>query len=358
MVKQKKYHGVVVPMVTPFTAHGDIDLDVVERIVDHIVGRATRAKSCTGSNRPTAGWTGSDPTSSGCIGSPESGASHAAQDGQTQNPPSAGGACLFALGTTGEAPSISTSAKAQLVDMVVKKNAHRTMTYAGISDNCLATSVDMAKQFFDLGADAVVACVPSYYPLTSDDILSYYEALAERAGGSLMLYNIPTITGVSIPLEVIDRLSHLPTIIGLKDSDKDLDRMKQAVALWKDRKDFSYLTGCTSLSMTALAMGADGIVPSVGNIVPDLFVRLYKAVLNGNLEQAERYQRRANNISDIFQKNRILSQSLPILKAIMHVLGFWEPKVLPPLRDLTADQIQAVREAVNDMRLLEESHSL
>jgi len=290
----------VVPMVTPFTSHGDIDLDAAERIAEHIASN---------------------------------------------------GACLFALGTTGEAASISYQAKPKFIETVVKKNTHKTMTYAGISDNCLATSVDMAKQFFDLGVDVVVAHVPSYYPLTSDDILSYYEALAERVPVSLMLYNIPATTGVSIPLEVIDRLSHIPTIIGLKDSVNDTDRLKQAVALWKDREDFSYLMGCTSLSKTALAIGADGIVPSVGNIVPDLFVKLYNAVLNSDLDEAEQYQRCADNISDVFQKNKTLSQSLPILKGIMHILGFCEPKVLPPLRDLTSDQIQALRETVNDMRL-------
>lgn len=330
MVKQtrqdglrQKYRGVVVPMVTPFTSHGDIDLDAAERIIDHIAG---------------------------------------------SSPPSAGGACLFALGTTGEAASISFSSKARFVDTVVKKSRHssrrsgpergRTIIYAGVSDNCLATSADMAKQFFDLGVDVVVAHVPSYYPLTSDDILGYYENLAERVPGPLMLYNIPMTTGVSVPLEVIDRLSYLQTIIGLKDSDNDLNRMKQAIALWKDREDFSYLCGCTALNMTALAMGADGIVPSVGNIVPDLFVRLYHAVLCGNLEQAERCQKRANDISDIFQKNKTLGQSLPILKAIMHVMGFCEPKVLPPLRDLTADQIRAIRETVDAMGLLQKGHPL
>ncbi len=302
MAKQKKYHGVVVPMVTPFTAKGDIDLDAAEKIVDHLVGA---------------------------------------------------GVCPFALGTTGEAPSIGPSVKARLVEAVVNKSAGRMLTYAGIMDNCLTSSVEMAEQFFELGVDAVVACVPSYYPLTGDDILSYFEKLAKQVSGPLMLYNIPMTTGVSIPLEMIDQLSHLPTIIGLKDSLKDVDRMKQAIDLWKDREDFAYLSGCTSLSTTALAMGADGIVPSVGNIAPVLFNKLYHAVLNGDPEQAKQCQSRSDKIADLFQKNRGLSESLPMLKAIMHVLGFCEPKVLPPLRDITADQLPVLRKAVNNMGLLE-----
>ena len=303
MVREKKYHGVVVPMVTPFTQAGDIDLDAAEKITEHI-------------------------TSSG--------------------------ACPFALGTTGETASIHASAKLEYVKTVVKKTARRTLTYAGIIDNCLATSTEMAENFFEASVDVVVACVPSYYPLTGEDIIYYFENLARQTSGPLMLYNIPITTGISIPLEVFDKLSLLPKVIGLKDTIRDIDRIKKAAELWKDREDFSYLCGSTPLSMAALAVGADGIVPSVGNIAPELFMTLYNSVQAGDMEQAKQYQRRSDAIGDIFQKNKGLSESLPMLKAIMHVMGFCGPKVLPPLRDLDADQIEALRKAINDMSLSEE----
>lgn len=301
MVREKKYHGVVVPMVTPFTETGDIDLNAAEKITEHIVGS---------------------------------------------------GVCPFALGTTGETASIRASAKTEFVETVVKKTAHRTLTYAGIIDNCTAISVEMAEQYFEAGVDVVVACVPSYYPLTGEDIMNYLENLARQTGGPLMLYNIPITTGISIPLEVFDKLSHLPGVIGLKDSVRDIDRIKQAAEMWKDREDFSYLCGCTPLSMAALAAGADGIVPSVGNIAPELYVKLFHAVRAGDMELAKQCQSRSNAIGDIFQKNKGLSESLPMLKGIMHVMGFCGPKVLPPLRDLNANQIEALREAVNELNLL------
>lgn len=304
MAKQKKYHGVVIPMTTPFTANGDIDIDAAKKIANHI---------------------------------------------------RTSGACVFVLGTTGESVSISLSSKYKLVETVVKDNSHQTLTYAGIMDNSLATSVEMAEHYFELGVDVFVACVPSYYPLTNNDIMNYFEALAKQINGPLMLYNIPVTTGVSIPLEVIDRLSHHPKIIGLKDSAKDIDRLKQAVEMWKDREDFTYLNGCTALSTTALALGADGIVPGIGNIIPDLYIKLYNAVLSGDPEMADRCQSRSNDIADILQKNKNLSESLSILKAIMHVLGFCSPKMLPPLRELTAEQIQTLRETINNMRLLHEN---
>jgi dihydrodipicolinate synthase/N-acetylneuraminate lyase len=303
MTKEKKYQGVVVPMATAFTDAGDIDLDAAEKITEHIAGS---------------------------------------------------GACPFALGTTGETASIRTSAKKEYVETVVKKTTRRTLTYAGIIDNCTANSIEMAEQFFEVGVDVVVACVPSYYPLTGKDIIYYFENLARQVSGPLMLYNIPITTGISIPLEVFDRLSHLPGVIGLKDSVRDIDRIKQAAELWQDREDFSYLCGCTPLSMAALAAGADGIVPSVGNIAPELYIKLYNSVRTGDMEQAKQCQSRSNAIGDIFQKDKGLSESLPMLKAILHVMGFCGAKVLPPLRDLDTNQIEALREIVNELNLLRE----
>jgi 4-hydroxy-tetrahydrodipicolinate synthase len=303
MIEEKKYHGVVIPMVTPFTNTGEIDLRAAEKITEHIA---------------------------------------------------VSGACPFALGTTGETASIRTSAKTEYVETVVKKTARRTLTYAGIIDNCITTSVEMAEQFFEAGIDVVVACVPSYYPLTVEDIINYFENLARQTSGLLMLYNIPITTGVSIPLEVLDKLSRLPGVIGLKDTVRDIDRIRQAAELWKDREDFSYLCGSTPLSVAALAAGADGIVPSVGNISPELFMTLYNSVRAGDMKQAKKCQSRSDTIGDIFQKNKILSESLPILKAILHVMGFCEPNVLPPLRRLETDCIEALRESVNKLGLLKE----
>lgn len=144
MPKQiKKYHGVIVPMVTPFTTQGDIDHSAVKKVAEHLVN---------------------------------------------------GGVSTFALGTTGEGASVSASAKADFVETLVNQIDNRTKTYAGISSNCLTNSIEAAKKYFDLGVSAVVAHLPSYYPLTDYHILKYYEILAESVSGPIILYNIPVTT--------------------------------------------------------------------------------------------------------------------------------------------------------------------
>jgi 4-hydroxy-tetrahydrodipicolinate synthase len=126
---------------------------------------------------------------------------------------------------------------------------------------------------------------------------------------------------MSIPLDVVEKLSHHPNIIGLKDSEKNEERFKQAIGMWKDRDDFSHFTGSAALSTMALLLGSDGIVPSTGNFTPELYRELYEAGIAG----------KTNELGRIYQKDRVLSQSLAALKVIMNELGLCGEAVLPPL---------------------------
>ena len=292
MSKQKRYRGVVVPMVTPFEEDGGVDLAAAERIVEYIVK---------------------------------------------------GGASVFILGTTGEAASISLKDKVRLVACVVEQTAGRRKVYAGIADNCLANSIEMSRQFASLGVQVAVAHVPNYYPLSADDMAAYFEQLADKSDLPVMLYNIPVTTGMSIPVPVVDRLSVHANIVGLKDSENNLERLEGAVMRWKDREDFVYMMGCSVLSDKALSLGADGIVPGAGNIAPWLFVALCMAATQGQAVRAKRLQACADQISGMFQNGRILSQSLPVLKALMHLLGLCETHALPPFNPVGPETLDELK---------------
>ncbi|MHC4618693.1 MAG: dihydrodipicolinate synthase family protein [Planctomycetota bacterium] len=287
MAKQKKYHGVVVPMVTPFADNGEIDIPAAKRVTEHIV---------------------------------------------------AGGASAFVLGTTGEAASVPQHGRAEFVEAAIKQTAGRTLTYAGIASNCFKTSVDAANKYFDLGIDAVVANLPSYYPITADHMLKYYEKLAESISGPLIVYNITITTHMSIPLDVVEKLSHHDNIVGLKDSEKNEERFKEAIGMWKDRDDFAHFTGSAALSTMALLLGSDGIVPSTGNFTPEIYRELYEAAISGDEAKAQELQEKTNELGRIYQKDRVLSQSLAALKVIMNKLGLCGEAVLPPLVPVGAEE--------------------
>lgn len=299
---QKKFSGVIVPMITPFTKSGQIDQDAVKRITEHIVKN---------------------------------------------------GASPFVLGTTGESASIADDLRPSLVETMVKTVAGRSATFIGIASNCFQGSIDAAKRYFDLGVDAVVAHLPCYYPLTDDAILAYFETLADAVPLPLILYNIPATTHISIPLDVIEKLSHHPNVFGLKDSQRDLQRLEIAIEMWRERTDFSYFIGWAAQSANGLALGADGIVPSTGNVVPGLFSMLYRAVKNNEMDVALHYQKMTEEIAQIYQQGRILSQALPALKVMMYDLGFCEPYVLPPLQETRPQESKEIIEKTAAVNLRE-----
>jgi dihydrodipicolinate synthase/N-acetylneuraminate lyase len=299
----KGVRGVIVPMVTPFQSPaGDIDDEAIVRIVEHLI---------------------------------------------------AGGASIFLLGTTGESSSISRISRRRLVASVIQAVDKRTEVYAGISGNSLSDSLEDAACWAELGVTAVVAHVPCYYPVDGEQMLRYYEVLADALSLPLILYNIPATTHHSLPLEVAGKLSRHPRIIGIKDSERDSNRLEASAHLWRERTDFSYLIGWAAQSAGAILLGADGIVPSTGNIVPGLYRCLFEAAVSGDAEAAGRLQVQTNEISDLYQKNRGLSHSLAALKAVMSELGLCRAHVLPPLLPLGLKETQLLKRAVESLNIAE-----
>jgi 4-hydroxy-tetrahydrodipicolinate synthase len=158
-----------------------------------------------------------------------------------------------------------------------------------------------------------------------------------------MLYNIPSTTHMSISIEVVEALSHHPKVIGLKDSENDVSRLEAVLELLGGRPDFAILVGVTTLSAKALALGADGSVPSVGNLAPDLCHRLYDSGVRGDASAAAQLQLVVNRATDVYRAGRTLTQSLGALKAAMGALSLCGPDVLPPLRPLDPAEQEGVR---------------
>lgn len=291
MMKQKKYHGVVVPMVTPVKENGTLDTQAVERIIAFFV------------------QTGVSP---------------------------------LLMGTTGEGNSVSQKDGLLFVETAVKAAQGRITIYAGLTGNCFAEQLAQAEAYTKAGADVIVATLPTYYALTEEQMENYYRTLADSIKGPLMLYNILATTHMSIPVEVIRRLADHPNIVGLKDSERDLERMAQCIAIAKDRDDFCYFCGWAAQSAHSLELGGDGIVPSTGNFVPEMFQQLYEAAIKGDMATANRLQDETNEIAKIYQKDRTLGQSLTALKVMMQTKGLCEPWMLMPLTRLSAAEEQEI----------------
>lgn len=247
------------------------------------------------------------------------------------------------MGTTGEGNSVSASDGLLMVETAVKASKGRILIYAGLTGNCFAEQLRQAEAYTKAGADVIVATLPSYYALTDEQMYGYYKTLADSITGPLMLYNILATTHMTIPVEVVKRLADHPNIVGLKDSERDLERMQQCIAISRDREDFAYFCGWAAQSAYSLSIGGDGIVPSTGNYVPEMFNDLYRAASDGDMTTANRLQDETNEIAKIYQAGRTLGQSLTALKVMMQTKGLCEPWMLIPLTRLSAEEEQSIK---------------
>lgn len=237
----------------------------------------------------------------------------------------------FILGTTGEAASLSTQVKKDYVLAAEKNKKMGSLLYAGISSNVLAESIDFAAYCCLHAVDVLVATLPSYYALTEKQMLHYFKTLADNVSLPLFIYNIPATTHMSIPLAVIDELSQHKNIVGLKDSERSEERMLQALQFWKDRTDFYYILGWAAKSADALINGADGLVPSTGNIYPEIYEDMLAAFNAGDKDKMYALQKLSDDYGALYQANRTLGESLHALKLMMKDKGICEEYVMPPL---------------------------
>lgn len=298
MRKLNKYHGVVVPMVTPVTKEGGIDVKAVERIIDNFAKYNVSA---------------------------------------------------LLMGTTGEGNSVAVEQGVKMIEAAAKAAAGRITIYAGLAGNCVSEQMEAAKKFVAAGADVIAATLPCYYALTPEQMMKYYTDLADVLTIPLMLYNITITTHMSIPVDVIEKLSHHPNIVGLKDSEDNQERMEEILRLVADRDDFAYFCGCAANSAKALSLGADGIVPSVGNYLPKMYADLFDAGVKGDTSTAEDLQQKTIEIGKINTAGLTLGQSLAGLKVIMKMVGLCDTFMLPPLTELDDDTVKRIQEQAKEV---------
>ena len=287
MQQKKKYQGVVVPAVTPLRADHSLDEGAVECMLTNF-----REHQVT----------------------------------------------PFILGTTGEAVSLPHSVKQDYLVAAARFKKPGDVLYAGISSNVLEESVAFARLCFEAGVNVVVATLPNYYALTPGQMKTYFEQLADKVPGPLMIYNIPATVHMSIPLDVIDALSHHPNIVGLKDSERNEERLQTALQLWAQRTDFSYFAGWAAQSAYTLLNGGDGIIPSTGNFAPGLYAALYNAALQGNSEKAYELQKQSDVLGNVYQAGKTLGESLWALKVLMKKEGLCDTYMMPPLHQLSKEE--------------------
>lgn len=241
---------------------------------------------------------------------------------------------VFVNGSSGEAPWLTAAQRRRTVELAV---GERTVVLAGAMQPGTSMTVETALEAERAGADAVVVAAPYYFGAGDRAIVRHVETVAARVVIPVILYNIPQCTHNLMTAGVVGELAANPRVVGIKDSSGDIQLFKAHLAL-RERYGFRVLQGSEQAMGDSLRLGADGLVPGLGNVAPEVFVGLVRAVRAGDREAARRAERTIQELLGIYS----IAPTFAAMKAAVSVFGVCARTTVAPLDPATDEQTERI----------------
>jgi 4-hydroxy-tetrahydrodipicolinate synthase len=263
---------------------------------------------------------------------------------------------LFAAGTTGESAALDDSQWQRLINATVQAARQRAPVIAGVSTPTTGGAIKRARQAAGLGAAAITATTPYYFPPSQPDIIRHYRAILDATPLPLVIYNIPHLTKVPIKHETYLELARLPQITGIKDSAGDVTAFRRLLLGLREqgRDDLSLLMGTDILIDVIMLLGAHGVVPSLGNVAPGVLVAAWEAARTGNWAESRTHLEKAIRLTQLYQvnKNGLEGGLIAGLKCALSLLGIECGPPAAPMRALDASECRQIEAILREAGLL------
>ena len=189
---------------------------------------------------------------------------------------------LSPVGTTGESPTLSHEEHERVIAIVIEAASGRVRVMPGTGSNSTSEAIRLTRFAARAGADGALVVAPYYNRPNQEGMYRHFAAIAECADLPIVLYNIPSRTGRNVEPETVERLATLGPIVAVKEASGSLDQVSELL----ERTDLTILSGDDSLTLPMLAVGAEGVVSVVGNLVPRDVMALIEAFQSGRLAEA------------------------------------------------------------------------
>ena len=219
-------------------------------------------------------------------------------------------------GTTGESATLTDEEKRILFRFAKEKAPDGMCVIAGTGSNSTDHAVVLSKAAQDAGADALLVVSPYYNKATPQGLILHYSAIAQAVQIPVILYNVPSRTGVDIPVEVYRRLSQIPNIVGVKEASPDIRKIAQIRRVCP--ADFAVWCGNDDLAVPAAALGAQGLISVVSNVEPEMTKAMIGAAMDGDFDTAA-----SLHLSLLPLMDALFREVNPIpVKAAMALIGY------------------------------------
>ncbi|HEX8201856.1 MAG TPA: 4-hydroxy-tetrahydrodipicolinate synthase, partial [Isosphaeraceae bacterium] len=189
------------------------------------------------------------------------------------------------VGTTGESPTLTHAEHERIIAAVVEHAAGRVKVLPGTGSNATAEAVRLTQFAARAGADGALLVAPYYNRPSQEGLYAHYARVAEAVDLPLVLYNVPGRTGRNIEPETVERLARLGPVVAIKEASGSLDQVSDILV----RTELTVLSGDDSLTLPMLAVGAEGVVSVVANLVPRDVLALLDAFRRGAMGEARRH---------------------------------------------------------------------
>ncbi|MCI8477361.1 MAG: 4-hydroxy-tetrahydrodipicolinate synthase [Oscillospiraceae bacterium] len=253
---------------------------------------------------------------------------------------------ICVCGTTGESATMSIREHIAAVEFCVKQVNHRVKVIAGAGSNDTSAAVYLSQHAQDSGADALLHVTPYYNKASQTGLIKHYEYIADRVSLPIILYNVPSRTGVSFTAETYRVLSQNPKINGVKEASGNFSLLAHTRHLCGD--DFYTWSGNDDQVVPMMSLGAKGVISVASNLVPEVMVKMAHLCLEGDFASASKLQL---DYMDLIDSLFIEVNPIPI-KAAM-VLAGWEVGGLRlPLCDISSENLEILKSSMVRMDLL------
>ncbi|MBO5313480.1 MAG: 4-hydroxy-tetrahydrodipicolinate synthase [Clostridia bacterium] len=239
---------------------------------------------------------------------------------------------LVACGTTGEASTLTDEEHRSVIARVVETANKRVPVIAGTGSNDLDYALSLTKYACDAGADAVLTVTPYYNKATQEGLVQMFTKLADESRAPVILYNVPSRTGVNIAPSTYKRLSTHENIIAIKEANGDISKIVETMSYVSGKLDL--YSGNDDQIVPLMSLGGKGVISVVSNILPAKTALLCKKCLEGDYAGASQIQYDLHAVID-----SLFSEVNPIpVKAAMAKMGFGTNTLRLPLTPMSADK--------------------
>lgn len=253
---------------------------------------------------------------------------------------------IITCGTTGESATLSPKEHSELIEFTLKKVSGRVPVIAGTGSNNTKTALELSKEAEKMGVDGLLIVTPYYNKTSQEGLISHYNYIADKVNTPIILYNVPSRTGVNIAPETYHKLSKHPNIVATKEASGNLSLVAKTASLCKD--DLNIYSGNDDQIVPVLSLGGIGVISVLSNICPKECHDIVKEFKEGNITFSKELQLKYLDLIEALFCN---VNPVPV-KAALNMMSFECGKCRLPLGVLNESSQKRLLNAMSNCNLI------